>query len=80
MEFGFVEENAGDNRLVITTLEAGQSIHIPQGLMHFAYNNDCEPAQYLASYGTRDPGTQSIWASLMMIPTAALHVSLYREC
>lgn len=75
LEFGMVEENAGKNKLVQVTLRQGQTIHIPQGLMHFSYNTGCQPAQFLANFGERDPGTQTIWHSLVKIPDAALNAA-----
>ena len=51
-----------------------QVVFIPQGLMHFSHNQACSPAAFIANFGHRDPGTQTIWASLMAIPTPILAV------
>ena len=44
--------------------------------MHFSHNQRCVPASFIANFGNRDPGTQTIWSSLMAIPTPILAVSL----
>jgi len=45
------------------------------GVMHFSYNPTCEKASFLANFATRDPGTQTVWASLMNVPTEILHAA-----
>ncbi|KAK9836842.1 hypothetical protein WJX74_009336 [Apatococcus lobatus] len=46
-----------------------------QGLLHFSFNDNCEEAAFLANFGTRDPGTQSIWNSIMQVPSSILQLS-----
>ena len=43
------------------------------GVLHFSHNPNCQPAAFLASFATRDPGTQTIWNSMMRVPTHILH-------
>ena len=43
--------------------------------MHFSHNPTCEKASFLANFATRDPGTQTVWASLMAVPTEILHAA-----
>lgn len=62
---GFVEENpskdaAWGGRFIGKNVTAGQSFVIPQGLMHFQQNLECEEAQVLATFTTRDPGTVTL--------------------
>jgi quercetin dioxygenase-like cupin family protein len=59
VDFGMVEENAGDNALHLRRIKAGETIHIPQAIMHFSHNPHCFPAQFLANFGERDPGASS---------------------
>lgn len=73
--FGMVEENAGRNNLVIRNISEGQTIHVPTGLLHFSMNDACTPAAFLANFATKDPGTQTIWHSLMMVPNPVLHAA-----
>ena len=48
---------------------------MPAGLLHFSFNDNCAPAAFLANFGNRDPGTQSIWNSVMQVPSPILHLS-----
>ena len=43
------------------------------GLLHFSFNPNCEPAAFLANFGDSDPGTQTMWNSLMRVPTHILN-------
>jgi len=73
IQFGMVEENAGNNELVLRNFTQNETIHIPQGILHFSYNPNCEPAAFLANFPNRDPGTQTIWGSMMRIPNRILN-------
>lgn len=74
IQFGVIEENtAAGNTLTLKTIKQGQTIHVAQGLMHFSLNQGCSPAQFLANFGERDPGTQTTWGSFIQIPAPALH-------
>jgi hypothetical protein len=75
VDFGFVEENGGGVRLYITTVHAGMTVHVPQGLLHFSHNQECTPAGFLANFAYRDPGTQSTIPALFRIPIPILHMS-----
>ena len=131
LDFGIVEENAGDNKLHMRRVSKGMTIHVPQGepppvshaltctlhlcmhplpgdappdihdgvaalglhrqwdailraelhrevgdrtlsnwcsplagghhagIVHFSHNPTCQPAQFLANFGERDPGAQA---------------------
>ncbi|KAK9804999.1 hypothetical protein WJX73_010155 [Symbiochloris irregularis] len=73
IEFGMVEENAGMNRLIFENITQNSTIHVPQGVLHFSHNPNCEPAAFLASFAHKDPGTQTMWGSMMRVPTHILH-------
>jgi hypothetical protein len=76
MLFGLVEENGADSRNVTATLGVNNSFTIPLGLLHFAQNNGCEEAQYLANYNHRDPGTLTTHSSFLRIPNSVVRGSL----
>lgn len=47
------------------------------GLIHFAQNLQCEPAQFIASFPTSDPGTVSVAeAFFTKLPLATLRATL----
>lgn len=75
IEFGMVEENAGMNDLVFRNVVQNTTIHIPQGILHFSFNPTCEPAAFLANFATADPGTQTMWNSMMRVPTHILNAA-----
>lgn len=80
--FGFIEENANlagtvGGRFINETLTSGQTIVIPQGLIHFAQNLQCEPAQFIASFPTSDPGTVTVAeAFFTKLPMVTLRATL----
>ena len=43
------------------------------GILHGSLNPTCEPAAFLANFATKDPGTQTTWNSMMMIPNDILN-------
>ena len=45
------------------------------GLLHFAYNNECTPASFIANFGNKDPGTQVMYNSLMHVPSHILQAA-----
>ncbi|KAK9809020.1 hypothetical protein WJX72_008010 [[Myrmecia] bisecta] len=75
ISFGMVEENANGNQLIIRNMTQNTTFHVPQGVLHFSHNLDCKPAAFLANFATKDPGTQTMWNSLLQVPTAALNAA-----
>jgi quercetin dioxygenase-like cupin family protein len=73
MQFGMVEENSAKNTLILRNITQNETIHVPQGVLHFSHNPNCQPAAFLANFATKDPGTQTMFASLMQVPTNILH-------
>lgn len=80
--FGFIEENpsAATNsggRFLSANIPTGNTIVIPQGLIHFAINRSCNQSQFIASFPTRDQGTQTTMASLFKddVPTDVLRAT-----
>lgn len=73
IEFGMVEENSAMNNLVLRNLKQNETISVPQGVLHFSFNPNCQPAAFLANFATKDPGTQTMWSSMMHIPNRILN-------
>ena len=47
------------------------------GLMHYAQNLQCQPAQFIASFPSSDPGTQTIAATFFSkLPLVTLQATL----
>ena len=52
----FILENR--SRTVSTNLEPWQLTVFPQGSLHTQFNPECEPATFVASFASEDPGTR----------------------
>lgn len=52
----FILENG--SRTVSTNLEPWQLTVFPQGSLHTQFNPECEPATFVASFASEDPGTR----------------------
>ena len=70
-----LQENPNQNMPIIRNMTQGDTIHIPQGVLHFSHNPYCQPAAFLANLGECDPGTQTIWNSLMRVPSYILNAA-----
>ncbi len=46
------------------------------GLVHFGQNLQCTPAQFIASFPTRDPGTVTVSLAFFNLPLSALRATL----
>ncbi|CAN6294999.1 unnamed protein product [Urochloa humidicola] len=53
--FGFVSSYP-DNKVYAKVLQKGDVFAVPQGLIHFLYNNGTEPASLYASLSSQNPG------------------------
>ena len=42
--------------LTLRTIRESKPVTGVAGLMHFSHNPTCQPAQFLANFGERDPG------------------------
>ena len=56
---GFVLEN-GFATQMSTTLDQFQGAILPQGSIHFEFNDNCEPAVFMAAFSHEDPGLSSV--------------------
>ena len=63
LENNFVKPADGSNALttqVSAELTPFQSTIFPQGSIHFQFNDNCEPATFVAALNSADPGTSQI--------------------
>ncbi|KAK2079409.1 hypothetical protein QBZ16_003100 [Prototheca wickerhamii] len=70
---GFVQENGTS---VENTIASGASAVFPQGLVHYQFNNACEPATYTITYNNAEGGTVNIVPALMKLPKAVVMSAL----
>ncbi|EIN08820.1 RmlC-like cupin [Punctularia strigosozonata HHB-11173 SS5] len=56
--FGTIQENGAS--FVTGVLKTGEATIFPQGSIHFQQNLDCNPAQFIAAFGSEDPGRLDI--------------------
>lgn len=72
--FGFAEENTG-RPFIGGNVKTGQTVIIPQGLIHFAQNLECEEGQFIASFPNRDPGTVTTALTFFNLPESAIRAT-----
>ena len=53
-----------------------KQVDLHAGLVHFGLNQQCEPAQFIASFPTSDPGTVTISSAFFNLPLSALRATL----
>ena len=70
---GFVQENGTS---VENTIASGSSAVFPQGLVHYQFNDACEPATYTITYNNAEGGTVNIVPALMKLPKAVVMSAL----
>jgi quercetin dioxygenase-like cupin family protein len=64
---------AGDGmHLQSLTLKELQAGHLPQGAIHYEMNPTCEPAGYVSSFSSDDPGMTFVAPSLLSIDNPAV--------
>lgn len=73
---GFVEENGGGGA-VVNDLSKGDVSFVPQGLVHYQQNLDCEPASFLASLNSEDAGLVLVVTLIFSLPSEAIQA---RQC
>ena len=47
----------------------------PQGLLHYGQNLNCEPATYISSLSSEDPGLSTVSLAMAKLPTEAMTVT-----
>lgn len=70
----FVEENGGGGA-VVNDLSKGDVTFIPQGLVHYQQNLECEPAAFLASFNSEDAGSVDLFTLVFDLPAEVIQVS-----
>jgi hypothetical protein len=55
----FSEEN-GSDRVVENIVKPFMSTILPQGVIHTEVNLSCEPASFIASFNSEDPGLVTV--------------------
>jgi len=72
--FGFAEENGGRSFVGGNATE-GQTVIVPQGVIHFAQNLGCKEAQFIATFPNRDPGTQTTASTFFNLPIQTIRAT-----
>jgi oxalate decarboxylase/phosphoglucose isomerase-like protein (cupin superfamily) len=70
----FVEENGG--RAITQTLGRGDSIYVPQGLLHAEHNLGCEPAAFMNTFTHVNPGTSTMPTALYQFPIETIQTAM----
>ncbi|KAJ7835544.1 RmlC-like cupin domain-containing protein, partial [Mycena olivaceomarginata] len=63
---GMITENGG--RFIMTELPPGSMTIFPQGSIHFQVNDGCEPALFVASFNSEDPGVLQVAQRFLGLP------------
>ena len=53
---GFIAENGA--RFVSLEIRPNTAVVFPQGVIHFEFNDNCEPGMFVATFNNEDPGVQ----------------------
>ncbi|KZT12476.1 RmlC-like cupin [Laetiporus sulphureus 93-53] len=64
------------SRFIINNVTAGQGMILPQGSIHFQFNDNCEPVQFVSALNSEDPGTLLAAQSLFGLPPSIVAASL----
>ena len=63
---GFLLENGLQTQLS-TTLSQYQGAILPQGSIHYEFNDNCEPAVFIAAFSNEDPGLSTIGKNFFLL-------------
>lgn len=72
---GFIMEN-GIATQMSTTLDRFQGVILPQGSIHFEFNNNCKPAVFMAAFSSEDPGLSSVAQNFFSLDPGILDADL----
>jgi hypothetical protein len=81
LENGFVADKA-DGALttqVTTNLTAFQSTIFPQGSIHFQFNDHCEPATFVSTLNSADPGTSQVAQNFFFLDGRIVDATLGKD-
>ena len=72
---GFMAENGGPPQMS-NTLNQFQGSILPQGSIHFEFNDNCEPAVFMAAFSNEDPGLMSVAQNFFKLDPGILEADL----
>jgi len=75
VETGFVLEN-GFISEIPATLKQFQGTVFPMGSIHYQVNNNCQPATFVATLNSEDPGTSQIAQNFFALNSAVVNATL----
>ncbi|KAK6992952.1 Spherulin-1b protein [Favolaschia claudopus] len=75
LDTGFVQEN-GFTTAVQTQLGKFQATVFPVGSIHYQQNPTCEPAVFVASLSSDDPGRSDLATNFWMLPSDVVNAAL----
>ncbi|PCH41047.1 RmlC-like cupin, partial [Wolfiporia cocos MD-104 SS10] len=64
------------SRFILNNVTAGKGMILPQGSVHFQFNDNCEPVQFVSALNSDDPGTLLAAQGLFGLPPAIVAASL----
>jgi hypothetical protein len=80
LKFGYVLENglvgAGKNPEIAGTLNKFQGTVFPQGSIHFQFNDNCDPAVFVATLNSEDPGTSQVAQNFFALNADVVNATL----
>ncbi|KAJ6560730.1 RmlC-like cupin domain-containing protein [Mycena sp. CBHHK59/15] len=71
---GMITENGG--RFIMTELPPGSMTVFPMGSIHFQANEGCDPAMFVASFNSEDPGALQIAQRFLGLPPDIIGITL----
>lgn len=75
MHTSFVQES-GLSTPITTTLSLYQGAILPQGSIHFEFNDNCEPAVFVAAFSNEDPGLSRVAQNFFVEDPAIVRADL----
>ncbi|OSX60257.1 hypothetical protein POSPLADRAFT_1040522 [Postia placenta MAD-698-R-SB12] len=64
------------SRFIMNNVTAGKAMILPQGSIHFQFNDNCEPVQFVSALNSEDPGTLLAAQGLFGLPPSIVAASL----
>ncbi|KAI0921076.1 hypothetical protein AcW2_006165 [Taiwanofungus camphoratus] len=64
------------SRFILNNVTAGHGMILPKGSVHFQFNDNCEPAQFVSALSSDDPGTLLVAQGYFGMPPAIVAASL----
>ncbi|KZT74362.1 RmlC-like cupin [Daedalea quercina L-15889] len=74
LQNGMITETG--SRFIVNNMTAGQAMLLPQGSIHFQFNDNCEPVQFVSALNSEDPGTLLAAQGLFGLPPAIVAATL----